>query len=98
MLPSRETVEKGTYQPLSRPLFIYVSKQSASRPEVKNFVDFYLTAGAELAAQVKYVPLPPQVYTIAREHFHKGKVGTVFQGTSAVGLKIEALLKRESKS
>lgn len=98
VLPSRETVENGTYQPLSRPLFIYVSKQSASRLEVKNFVDFYLTAGAELAAQVKYVPLPPQAYTLAREHFHNGKLGTVFQGTSAVGLKIEELLKRESKS
>ncbi len=98
VLPSRETVENGSYQPLSRPLFIYVSKQSAGRPEVKNFVDFYLTAGVELAAQVKYVPLPPQAYTIAREHFHKGKLGTVFQGTSAVGLKIEELLKRESKS
>ena len=98
VFPSRETVENGTYQPLSRPLFIYVSKQAASRPEVKNFVDFYLTTGAELAAQVKYVPLPPQAYIIAHEHFHNGKLGTVFQGTSAVGLKIEELLKRESKS
>src|SRR3982751_4926992 len=48
VLPSRETVENGSYHPLSRPLFIYVSKKSAERPEVKQFVEFYLKEGLTL--------------------------------------------------
>ena len=94
VLPSRQTVESGTYQPLARPIFIYVSKQSAGRPEVRRFVDFYLTHAADLVAQVKYVPLPKEAYRIALEHFHQGKLGTSFQGASAVGLTIEELMAR----
>jgi len=95
--PSRETVENGTYQPLSRPVFIYVNSASAERAEVKGFVEFYLKNAATLVAQVKYVPLPQQAYAAALERFYTGKVGTVFQGTSAVGLEIEDMLERESK-
>nr|MBI3614059.1 PstS family phosphate ABC transporter substrate-binding protein [Nitrospirota bacterium] len=94
VLPSRQTVESGTYQPLARPIFIYVSKQAAERPEVRRFVDFYLAHAAELVAQVKYVPLPKEAYRIASEHFHQGKLGTSFQGSSAVGLTIGELLAR----
>lgn len=96
ILPSRQTVENGTYQPLSRPIFIYVSRKSAERPEVKQFVEFYLTQGRTLVEQVNYVPLPASAYTMAQDNFHKGKVGTVFQGASIVGLKIEQLLTREA--
>ncbi|TAJ07365.1 MAG: PstS family phosphate ABC transporter substrate-binding protein [Nitrospirae bacterium] len=94
VLPSRQTVESGTYRPLARPIFIYVSKQAAERPEVRRLVDFYLTHAAELVAQVKYVPLPKEAYRIALEHFHHGKLGTSFQGASAVGLTIGELLAR----
>jgi phosphate transport system substrate-binding protein len=95
--PSAQTVENGTYYPLSRPIFIYVSKKSAAKPEVKEFVEFYLKNAAPLVKEVKYVPLPASAYTTALEHFHKGKVGTVFGGEAKVGLKIEDLLKREAK-
>jgi len=97
VLPSAQTVENGTYNPLSRPIFIYVSKKSAAKPEVKEFVEFYLKHAAPLVREVKYVPLPASAYTTALEHFHKGKVGTVFGGEAEVGLKIEDLLKREAK-
>jgi phosphate transport system substrate-binding protein len=97
VLPSAQTVENGTYNPLSRPIFIYVSKKSAAKPEVKEFVEFYLKNAAPLVKEVKYVPLPASAYTTALEHFHKGKVGTVFGGEAEVGLKIEDLLKREAK-
>ncbi|HJU06501.1 MAG TPA: PstS family phosphate ABC transporter substrate-binding protein [Nitrospiraceae bacterium] len=97
VLPSPQTVEDGTYRPLSRPIFIYVNSTSAKRSEVKSFVEFYLTNAATLVAQVKYVPLPPEAYRLAREHFQDGKLGTAFQGTSTVGLKIEDLLRREAK-
>lgn len=97
VLPSRDTVENGAYQPLSRPMFIYVSTKSAGKPEVKRFVEFYLAQAPTLVPQVKYVPLPPQAYELARSHFHNGKVGTAFQGLSTIGMKIEELLRREAK-
>ena len=95
--PSRETVENGSYQPLSRPLFIYVNVKSASKPEMKRFIEFYLAQVPVLAPQVKYVPLPPQAYALAGEHFKNGRHGTAFQGGSTIGMKIEELLRREAK-
>jgi len=95
--PSPKTVEDGTYQPLSRPIFIYVSKKSLDgKPEVKEFVDFYLKNAPKLVKDVKYVSLPQNAYIIGAEHVKKGKVGTVFGGTAEVGVKIEDLLKREA--
>jgi phosphate transport system substrate-binding protein len=97
VLPSRQTVEDGTYYPLSRPIFIYVSEASSKKPEVMNFTTFYLSNGAKLVADVKYVPLPAKAYELAQEHLKKNKLGTAFGGHSEVGLKIEDLLKREAK-
>jgi len=95
--PSPKTVEDGTYQPLSRPIFIYVSKKAAEKPEVKEFVEFYMQNAAKLVKQIKYVALPANAYTLGLEHFQKGKIGTVFGGEAQVGIKIEELLKREAK-
>jgi phosphate transport system substrate-binding protein len=60
--PSMEAVENGTYTPLARPIFIYVSARSLAKPEVKEFVQYYLANGAKLAKEVKYVPLPASAY------------------------------------
>ena len=95
--PSRENVVNGTYEPLSRPIFIYVAEKSAQRPEVKQFVEYYLTQGKPLIEEVKYVPLPAQAYALATEHFRSGKLGTGFGGVPEVGLKVEDLLAREAK-
>ena len=95
--PSAKTVEDGTYQPLSRPIFIYVSKKAMDKPEVKEFVEFYLKNAPTLVRQVKYVALPQSAYTINAEHLQKGKIGTVFGGEAQVGVKIEDLMKREAK-
>jgi phosphate transport system substrate-binding protein len=97
VLPSRETVENGSYQPLSRPMFIYVNAKSAAKPEVKRFVEFYIAQAPILVPQVKYVPLPREAYELAGAHFKNGKLGTAFQGASTIGLKIEDLLRREAK-
>ena len=97
IMPSAKSIEDGTYNPLGRPIFIYVSKKSATKPEVKEFVEYYLKNAAPLVKEVKYVPLPAKAYNLALEHFQKGKTGTVFGGASEVGLKIEDLLKREAK-
>ena len=97
VLPSEATVLAGTYQPLARPIFIYVSAKSMAKPEVKEFVDFYKKEGAKIAKEVKYVPLPAKAYAVNSEHLAKGKKGTVFGGVAEVGVTIEELQAREAK-
>ncbi len=92
--PAVENVINGTYRPLSRPLFIYVSTQAAQRPEVQAFVDFYLDAASDLVREVGYVPLPRTAYDLARERWENRRTGTVFQGVEP-GLRIEDVLARE---
>jgi len=94
---SEAAVLDGSYNPFSRPLFIYVNAQSAQRPEVKEFVDFYLGQGAQYVQEVKYVPFNAAAYQTALGHFHNNKLGTVFAGSPQVGLKVEELLAREAK-
>ncbi len=94
-LPSVETVENGTYQPLARPIFIYVNATAAAfKPEVKAFVNFYLDNAPTLVKEVKYVPLPTADYTAVKAHFKAMKPGTGFGGKNEVGIKITDLLDR----
>jgi phosphate transport system substrate-binding protein len=95
--PNTENVLKGIYNPLSRPLFIYVSKSAAERPEVQQFVEFYLTNATKLGQEVNYVPLPPAAYTMAHQRFQARLTGTGFGGVPEVGLPIEDILNREPK-
>ena len=60
--PSPTTIEDGTYAPLSRPMFIYVSRQSLARPEVAAFVRYYMEHAAELVPQVGYIALADTRY------------------------------------
>ena len=95
ILPSEQTVRDGTYQPLSRPLFIYVARKAADRPEVQQLVDAFF-ASPDLIREVGYVQLTPQIYELAKAHFAERKVGTAFgEGGSQVGMTLEALLARE---
>jgi phosphate transport system substrate-binding protein len=93
--PSIDTVRGGTYQPLSRPLFIYVSARSAGRAEVDKFVTFYLGNAASLAQEVGYVPLPANIIELTVQRYQKRTPGTVFQGGSQVGVTLEKLLTAE---
>jgi len=95
--PSADAVIKGTYQPLSRPLFIYVKASSARRPEVKAFVEFYLQNAVKLTKEVGYIPLPDRAYTVTLGRFRAGRRGSIFGGKEAVGLTIEDLLTREAR-
>ena len=95
--PSMEAVIAGSYEPLSRPIFIYVNVKSLARPEVRNFVEFYMKNGAKLAKEVKYVPLPDSAYRMGLDHVARVKKGTVFGGVPDVGVTIDELLKREAK-
>jgi len=95
--PSLEAVINGTYQPLARPIFIYVNAKSFQRPEVKQFVDYYMQNADALVREVKYVPLPAKAYTYNLEHLQKNQLGTKFGGENKVGLTIEELMKLEAK-
>jgi phosphate transport system substrate-binding protein len=98
VLPALETVNDGTYTPLSRPVFIYVNAaHAAERPEVRAFVEYYLRESAELITEVGYVPLPAQAYELAAGRLAGGVVGTVFDGHSEVGVSVESLLQRETR-
>jgi len=94
--PSPDTVRNGTYQPLSRPLFIYVSTKAIDRPEVNAFVEYYLTEGPSLVDQVGFIQLGERGYELVRARFAKRPTGSLFaQGGSQVGLTIEQLLSKE---
>jgi phosphate transport system substrate-binding protein len=95
--PGIETVMDGTYQPLARPIFIYVSEKAMGRPEVKEFVEFYLSHGAKLSKEVGYVPLGKQHYDLAMKNFKGKKLGTGFGGKAEVGVKLDDLLSRPAK-
>lgn len=95
--PNMDNVLKAKYNPLARPLFIYVGVKSLQRPEVVEFVEFYLKNGAELAKEVKYLPLPAKAYEMGLDRFKKRTAGTAFGGVPEVGLSVEEILKRELK-
>jgi phosphate transport system substrate-binding protein len=95
--PSEATVLDGSYQPLSRPIFVYVNVKSLAKPEVREFAEYYMKTAAKIAKEVKYVPLPARAYTLGLEHIAKGKKGTVMGGKNEVGIRIEDLLAREAK-
>lgn len=90
--PTPENVLNGTYQPLSRPIFIYVNAASLARPEVRAFVDFYNRNATKLVSEVKYVPLPPAAYAYNLSAVAKNRVGTKFGGVNRIGVTIEELM------
>jgi phosphate transport system substrate-binding protein len=94
--PSLETVMDGTYQPLARPIFIYVAEKSMAKPEVKAFVNFYIKNAPKLVKEVGYVPLSKTHYDLASKNFNSKKLGTGFGGKNEVGVRVDELLKREA--
>ena len=95
--PSMESVINGSYQPLARPIFIYVNAKSIDKPEIKEFVEYYLKSSVKLIREVKYVPLTDGDYKHALENFTKKKTGTAFGGMAEVGVKVSDLLRRDPK-
>lgn len=89
--PTDFTINNGTYS-LSRPIFIYISKKAADRPEVQAFVKFYLQNAAVLSKEVGYVPLPEKVYQLALDRFEKRITGSVFKDQETAGKSLEELM------
>jgi phosphate transport system substrate-binding protein len=99
VLPSIETVVNGTYQPLSRPLFIYVNRQRVDqKDEISTFIAFYLQNAGQLVLDVGYIPLTPEIYQLAQQRYDKRITGSIFEGVgSTVGVSLADLLAKESQ-
>jgi phosphate transport system substrate-binding protein len=94
--PSVETVKNATYQPLSRPLLIYVNKKALERKEVEAFAKYFLDNAEVLVAEAGYVPLTKEMYDMVKKRFEARKSGSAFlKLKSDVGIKMEDLLKME---
>lgn len=98
VLPSRETVTRAQYQPLARPLFIYVNAEKAQKePTLKEFVAFYLQNAGKVVEEVGYIPLTEEAYHLDLVTFYSGEVGTVFAGKSQFDLTLPELLRKRAK-
>jgi len=92
--PTLDTIKNNTYAPLSRPLFLYVSKKALDRPEVKEFLKFMLSdQGKEAITSADYVLLPDEAYTLDQKLIDSGKTGSVFMGAQG-GQSIVDILKK----
>jgi phosphate transport system substrate-binding protein len=94
VIPSMQTVQDGSYAPLSRPIFIYVNAKSTEKPEVREFVNFYMNNAPELVKEVKYFPLDSKFYTLNIKHMQDNVLGTVFGGEASINLTIEELFTK----
>ncbi len=95
VMPTIENARNGTYQPLSRPIFIYVNRKKVdANPNVAKFVEFYMdkTNAVKLVQEVGYVPLPENAYDVFLRRFKERQIGTAFHG-SKIGVSVDELLK-----
>jgi phosphate transport system substrate-binding protein len=92
--PSMETVLDGTYNPLSRPLFLYVNLKSLDKPEVLKFMQFYFDNIETLAKEVNYVPLPASAYEILKKRLADRQKCTAFAGHADMATPVSEILKR----
>jgi phosphate transport system substrate-binding protein len=96
--PNAENVVNASYQPLSRPLFIYVNYTSAQRnPVVRDFVEHYLETAPQVVEEIGYIPLTEEAYNIALVNFHQGEVGTAFDGVPQPDLTLSEVLRKTKR-
>jgi phosphate transport system substrate-binding protein len=95
--PTEANVNAQRYTPLSRPLFIYVSQKALAKPEVKAFIDYYLSNAPTLSSEVGYVPLTPEDYANAKANVSGQRFGTIFAAEPTEGLSIAEVLKKTPK-
>lgn len=91
-LPSVESVNSGSYNPLSRPIFIYVAEKSLDKPHVKKFMDYYMENTPRLSQEVGYVPMPEKFYAAANQRLMDRITGRVFGVKANKGKPIDELM------
>jgi phosphate transport system substrate-binding protein len=95
VLPSEQTIQSGTYTPLSRPIFVYPKFEALSRPEVSGFMQFYLDPkNSKLIKDTGYVAFPEAAYRQIWDRVSRKQTGSVFAGTSTIGVTLQDLLKQ----
>jgi phosphate transport system substrate-binding protein len=94
--PSLEAVSSGRYQPLSRPVFLYVNAGSLARAEGAAFAEFYVANAGRLAQGANYLALTGSLYSAAQERLRRRILGSVWNGIVPVGLNIQELQRREA--
>ena len=93
VFPTDETINNGDYAPLSRPLFIYVSKEAWQQQQVKDFVGYYISYDrADLLRELGFVPFPKTVHDLVLDRFEQGLTGTIFGGENPQQGTVEAIL------
>ena len=91
--PTDETINDGTYSPLSRPLFIFVSKKAWKEPDVKDFVSYFVSYDrADLLRDLGFVPFPERVHDLVLDRFQRGLSGTIFGGENPQHGTVEEIL------
>lgn len=95
--PSEDTIRDASYQPLSRPLFVYVNKAKMDgSPALKELVRYLIQDSNDLIAETGYVPLSDDITSLVWGIVESGKIGSRFHG-STVGLKMSDILAAEGK-
>lgn len=94
--PSPETVLDGTYKPLSRPLFLYISAKSMEKPQVAAFVKFAVENAEAAIKDAKFIPLSHSTYELVKKNLDSKRVGSLFQGV-APGAKLDEILSAPGK-
>ena len=95
VLPSVKTVQNETYQPLSRPMFLYVNaRQMAAKAPLRNFVAYLLRNASELVEKEGSVPLSDMQYLLVENKLYRQVKGSAFAGDLPIGLTLGELLNR----
>ena len=95
--PSQASITDGTYQPLARPIFIYINKAALADPALATFVDYYMATVVEAVAAVRYVTLPERAYRLGERRIENQRSGTMFSSDVPIGVSIEQLLELEDQ-
>ena len=94
ILPNDETINNGSYSPLSRPLFIYVSADAINEPHLNAFIEYYLdAANRAFISETGYIPFPDTVYGLALSKYQNGVTGAVFGGDARMSGTVEEVLR-----
>lgn len=90
--PALREVLAGRYQPLGRPLFLYVSAASLqAKPELSTFLRAYLSGVNNWVHFTGYMPLSALAYDKALDRLSARTTGTRFDGELQVGVGIDEL-------
>jgi phosphate transport system substrate-binding protein len=92
--PTNVSIQDNSYKPFSNLLFIYVSSKSLSKPQVKEFVDYYIANVQKIGTDNSYIPLPTEAYPRLSTRASNKKFGSVFEKGKVDNLNINDIIKK----